>query len=440
MFKKITSVFLLLLFMTSNAVFAIEKKDLNIDFFAKFNDDNLIYCINAAVDNNRNAKQASLRTEQYRENVKATFGKELPSFSVGANYLGVKVPDLDNFTLKKNAFILPFFANYEADFLLKNRDKTKSAKKSLEAECYNEKAVYIALLTDVATVYTNILRYDELIDTAKNNTEIYSEISKHEQKKYERGVISSSQYNDSLKNLEEAKSVYDNAIKQREILLMQLAVLTDIPIETIYNLQRGTFNEFDYNGQIPDNIDSDVIFSRPDVLAAESKLQKAQIDIKVARKEFLPTFNITGTWIFNTMAPGTFFSWDSSLAAILAGASQDIFTGGRKVANLKIQKLKYEELFEQYRQIDSEAVKEVNSALCFIKYDTEVDNNTIKKLNYENKNLNSEKQKLNAGVISAAEYLNARAKYLKIQNEVVNTKAQRLINYYTLYKAVGGKI
>lgn len=86
--------------------------------------------------------------------VKYSFGRELPTFGVSANYLGIKVPELDNFSLSKNAFILPFSVNYEADFLLKNRDKTKSQKKVYEVSKFNEKAIYLALLADVAIVYT----------------------------------------------------------------------------------------------------------------------------------------------------------------------------------------------------------------------------------------------------------------------------------------------
>lgn len=169
-------------------------------------------------------------------------------------------------------------------------------------------------------------------------------------------------------------------------------------------------------------------------------LEKAKIDIRVARKEFLPRFNITGLWIFNTIAPGTFFSWESSLAAILAGASQDIFTGGRKIANLKIQKAKYEELFEKYRQTDLEAVKEVNTALCLIKHNTTVDKNTLAKVQYEYKNLENSRKKYARGTISAPEYLNDLSKFIDVQKEAIQTKNQRLVNYFTLYKAVGGKL
>lgn len=438
MFKK--AVLILSLLFAAQSAFAIDRSELNPEFFNRFNDECLYYYINEAIENNHNAKQAAYRVEQYRQQVKYSFSKELPSFSVAANYLGVHVPQLDNFQLENNAFVLPFIANYEADFLLKNRDKTKGVNKLYEGSKFEEKAVYLSLLSDVATVYTNILEYDELIILAQEKFAIYSEILKRDNKKFKRGTISTSRLNTSEKNLETAKNELENLQKEQEILLMQLAVLTGKSADCISDLNRGKFETLEYQNKIPDEIESDVIFSRPDVMQAEKMLEKAKIDIRVARKEFLPRFNITGLWIFNTIAPGTFFSWESSLAAILAGASQDIFTGGRKISNLKIQKAKYEELFEKYRQTDLEAVKEVNTALCLIKHDTKVDKNTLSKVQYEYRNLENSRKKYARGTISTPEYLNDLSKFIDVQREAIQTKNQRLVNYFTLYKAVGGKL
>ena len=162
MIKKLLLIFVG--FMFAQSCFAVDIQELNIDFFKNFNDENLNCYIQQALDNNHDLKKAGHVVEQYRQQTKYSLGKELPSLSVSANYLGIKVPELDNFQLKDNAFILPFMASYEADFLLKNRDKTKAVKKSYEAAQFREKSVYLALLTDVATVYTNILQYDDLIE------------------------------------------------------------------------------------------------------------------------------------------------------------------------------------------------------------------------------------------------------------------------------------
>ena len=442
MYKKV--ILTILILFISPVCFAVDRKDLNIEFFNRFNDDYLFQYVNEAIENNHNAKQATIRVEEYRQGVKSQFANELPSFSVAANYLGIHSPKFNpNLSVSKNAFVLPFIANYEADILLKNRDKTRSAKKSYEMSKFDEQSVYLALLSDVATVYTNILEYDKLIEEQEKIVNNYNQILNDDNKKLSRGVINTTELNNSKTNVEQANITLENLVKQREVLLMQFAVLIGrgVNAETINSdIPRGNIDNFEYNAVIPNEIESDVIFSRPDVKRTEMALEKAKIDIRVARKEFLPTFNITGIWVFNTIAPGSFFSWESSLAALLAGATQDLFTGGRKIANLKFQKAKYEELFEQYRQTDLDAVKEVNTSLCIIKHDTEIENKTKEKLSLVSKNLHNADKMLNRGVISKTQYINSENQYINKDMDLTKAKTQRLVNYYTLYKTVGGRL
>ena len=444
--KKITLLSLTIMGVLSLFVFtpcfAVDRSDLNVEFFNRFNDDYLFQYVNEAIDNNHNAKQATIRVEEYRQGMKTQLAQELPSLSVAANYLGVHVPEISPAfsNIRKNNFVLPFIVNYEADFLLKNRDKTKSAKKSYEMSKFDEQSAYLALLTDVATVYTNILEYDKLIEEQEKIVANYNQILNDANKKLSRGVISTTELNNSSAKLEDANITLENLLKQREILLMQFTVLIGRSADGTNRIERGSIDNFEYNDVIPSEIESDVIFSRPDVKRAEMALEKAKIDIRVARKEFLPRFNITGIWAFNTIAPGSFFSWETSLAALVAGATQDIFTGGRKIANLKYKKAKYEELFEQYRQTDLEAVKEVNTSLCIIKHDTEVENGVNEKLKLEAMNLNNADKMLNQGVISKSQYLNSENLYISKDMASTKAKTQRLVNYYTLYKTVGGKL
>ena len=442
--KKITLLSLIigtLSLFVFNPCFAVDKNDLNVEFFTRFNDDYLLQYVNEAIDNNHNAKQATIRVEEYRQNVKSQFANELPSFSVAANYLGIHSPKFNpNLSVSKNAFVLPFMVNYEADFFLKNRDKTKSVKKTYEMSKFDEQSAYLALLSDVATVYTNILEYDKLIEKQEKIIDNYNQILNDVNKKLARGVINTTELNNSKANIEQANITLENLIKQREVLLIQFAVLIGRSTDGANSIERGSIDKFEYNAVIPSEIESDVIYSRPDVKRAEMALEKAKIDIRVARKEFLPRFNITGIWAFNNIAPGSFFSWESSLAALLAGATQDIFAGGRKIANLKFQKAKYKELFEQYRQTDLDAVKEVNTSLCIIKHDTEIENKTKEKLLLETENLNSANKMLNRGVISKTQYINSENLYINKDMDLTKAKTRRLVNYYTLYKTVGGKL
>jgi len=412
----------------------------NTDFIERFGDEYLLAYVREAVENNHDARKASWQVEEYRQNVKYSFGRELPSLSVGANYLGLHIPDTSGLHIDNNAFLLPFIASYEPDFLLKNRDKTRSVKKAYEASKFEEKAVYISLVSDVAALYINILQYDSLIESQKSLIAIKQLQLEKEQKKFDRGVIDNMQLNAYKKDMETLKNRLENLYKQRDTALNSFAVLIGRPPDAKAGLERGKLQNFEYQGVIPKEIESDVIFARPDVMASEANLEKANIDVRVARKEFLPSFNIIGLLTFNTVFPGSFFSWNNSIAAILAGATQDIFKGGMKVAQLNINKARYEQLFEDYGQTNLNAVKEVNTALCVIKFDTKVDQNAITKLNLQEKDFGDVKKKFERGMISVTDLVNEKEKVENIRQEQVQTKTTRLVNYLTLYKAVGGKL
>ena len=86
------------------------------------------------------------------------------------------------------------------------------------------------------------------------------------------------------------------------------------------------------------------------------------------------------------------------------------------------------------------AVKEINDALCIIKTDTEIDKNTINYLNIQKNDFILMQKKFSRGISAYTDILNEQEKlFLAAQNQT-QTKAARLVNYFTLYKAVGGQL
>lgn len=452
--KKLLSLFFIFVFILNTQIpaFSIFKKEpspidsceklsyINLDFWKRFNDPYLEYYIIQAISNNPDAKKASWKVEEYRQNIKSSFAKELPSLSVSTNYAGLKIPKLDNFELDQNALLVPFIASYEPDFLLKKRDKTKSAKKSYESVKFDERAVYISLASDVACVYLNLLQYDKLIKLQEKVIFLNKEELRLEKLLFEEGAGDKFSLNTSKKDLINAQNNLEIMYKDRFQLLTQLAFLTgDSPL-CIDDYKRLEIDVFDYYSTLPDKFSSDIIFSRPDVLSAEAKLQKAGIDVRIARKEFYPSFYITGFLMFNTIAPGNFFSWESILASVLAGFSQDIFKGGAKIAKLKINKAKYEQAFQDYTKSDLQAVKEINDALIVIRHDTDVDKNLLNYLKYQNEDFRNMQHKYSNGVISYLDLLGEKEKLMNISQNQTKTKTARIMDYFTLYKVVGAQL
>lgn len=411
----------------------------NISWWDNFSDPYLKCYIIQAIEHNHDVRKASWKVEEYKQFVKYQFASELPSLSVGGAYIGNHLPDTIKGT-KSAIFAVPFIASYEADIFLKNHDKTKSSNKTYEASKFQEQSIYISLASDVATTYINIIKFDKQIELQQCILNAKAEELKRELARYTRGVTSVPKVNNIKKEYESTKSSLDELEKSRDKSLNQLAVLIGEPPENCSCLKRGTFDCFDYKAQIPASISSDVVFSRPDIMAAEADLEKSKIDVRVARKEFLPRINVNGIYSLDNIGSSGFGTWNSTIAAILVGATMDLFKGGAKVANLKINKARYEQMFEAYRQTDLNAIKEVNDSMLIICYDTRIDENAKKNLISQKDNYKRAEKSYKSGVISYTSLLSECEQVLSMEKNEVNAKSNRLVDYITLYKAVGGKL
>lgn len=417
-----------------------EKIDyVNINWWDNFSDPMLKCYILMAIENNHDVRKASWQVEEYRQNVKMQFSKELPSISVGTTYILNHFQDVLPAT-KSNVFAVPFIASYEADVFLKNHDKTKSTKKTYQASKFQEQSIYISLASDVATTYINLIKFDKQIQIQEMILKVKKEELDREEARYKRGVSSVPKLNEYKKQFESAKNTLNELTKTRDKVLNQLAVLIGESPENASCIKRGSWDQFNYNIPIPACINSDVVFSRPDILAAEANLEKAHIDVRVARKEFLPRININGIYAFSNLGSTGFGTWNSTLAALLTGATLDLFKGGYKVANLKLYKAKYEEMFESYRQTDLNALKEVNDSLLIIREDSKIDENTTKNLSIQEDTYKRAQESYMAGTISYPNLLAEEEQLLNVKNNQINTKTSRIIDYITLYKAVGGNL
>ena len=411
----------------------------NINWWDNFSDPYLKCYIIKAIESNHDAKRASWKVQEYKQQVKMQFSKELPSLSVGTDYIGNHLPDTFVGT-KSSIFTVPFLASYEADVFLKNRDKTKSSEKVYVASQYQEMSTYISLAADVATTYINIVKFDKQIQLQQCIVEIRKEELRRQLKSYKNGVVSVPDLNSYRINYESAKNNLDETIKMRDKALNQLAVLIDECPENAHALKRSCWDDLNYTATIPSDISSDVTFSRPDIMAAEANLEKSKIDIRVARKEFLPRFSVNGIYTFTNLGSSGFGTWNSTVAAIIAGATMDLFKGGYKVANLKANKAIYEQMFEAYRQMDLNALKEVNDSLLIIREDTKIDKNTAKNLVTQGDTYKRAQESYQNGVNSCMTLLQEREKLLSEEQSKTDSKAALLTDYITLYKAVGGKL
>jgi multidrug efflux system outer membrane protein len=208
--------------------------------------------------------------------------------------------------------------------------------------------------------------------------------------------------------------------------------------QQVENLPHKAFSDYQLTSTLETGVPSQLLLRRPDILAAEDRLAAAKIDVSVARKEFLPSFTLTGQFGYASAGYSRLFQWDSYLAALVAGATQNLFTGGQKVANLKVYKARYEQAVHHYQQTILQSYKDVDDSLALYKSDrrTYVDNLDALKT-YESRMmiLNN---RIQAGVNAESDLVPVQLDAANTRSQLTQAKLAALNDTLSLYKSIGG--
>lgn len=408
----------------------------NTVWWNNFNDANLSGYIDKAIKNNYDLKMATLAVEEYYQNTKLQFANELPQIGVGFAPYYTKILGAS----WDWGFATPAYVNYEADIFLKNRDKTKSVKKLYEASQFDERAAYISVASAVGTTYLNIVRLNKIIDLQKQIVNLRQDIYNLMLSSNKEGLISTADTVKANKSLVAGQTDLIELQKQQKKLLHSFAVLIGESPENVNELAFTPYDQIKFTGSIPSEISSDIIVQRPDYLRAEKMLEKAGIDVRVAKKEFLPSINIMGIALFNSSDLGSAWSTGSMLGSLAAGAMLPLFTGGKRVANLRLKKTTYERMLQDYYKTNLTAIQEINDALVSVKLDKEKMAETQKQAALERKDFSYNQKKFNQGTISRLDLIQVQENLLSIDKLVAQQNIECMVDYIGLYKSVGSKL
>lgn len=412
----------------------------SLSFWENFNDTNLLDNISKVYENNHDLKSITLKVKEAQRIVKLSFANELPHLSFDG-YVGrifkssdevfgnLVIPDYT-----ETHYYLPITMNYEVDLWGKNRLRTKSKKKQYEMTLQDKRSAYIYISSAFAVYYFNLIRCDKLIDYQEQLLKLQEEIIKSYKFRYECGTATLSDIEKAEKNLTFIKEDLNKLSEKRELLKNQIAVLlTDRGFEDI---KRSKFDELDnFNIETPESIDFSIISNRPDRIKSELDLERIGIDVKVAKREMLPKFIITGSLGFNLY---NISSSHNFLADIGVVPVWDLFTGGRKIQMLKIKKVEYDIAVQRYEKVILTSIQETNDALYSMKTAEQINNTISDRVNSDIKELNYVQIKNDAGISDNLDMLMQQEAVINSQKQLVNSKINKIISSINLYQALGG--
>ena len=406
----------------------------NMAWWGQFNDDILNDYIIKAVENNKDLKMATLTIDEYYQNVVGQRANELPTIHAGF------MPGYGGFMEHEaGSFLLPIMASYELDLFGKNHNKTTAIRKLYEASILDEQAAYISIASSVGSVYINIVKLDAMVDLQEDIVKLRKEIFEIMSVSNLEGLVSTSDLVKANQSYIQGVADLTDLKKQRTKLLHQLAVLTGDSPNNIEEYKRIDYKELAFSGNIPEFVNSDVIMKRPDYMKAEKMLEKAGIDVRVARKEMLPTLNLGGLMLFNATNLGSLFTTSNMLWGIGGGIMQPLFMGGRIKANLKAKKIAYEKSLKNYEKVNLTSMQEVNDSLVSINMDKEKLTKQKKIQELEKEDFAISQVRFAQGVIAKLDLNQMEENLLSVNKMVYSSEFDCMIDYISFYKAIAAQ-
>lgn len=414
---------------------------MNFDWWKNYNDEILINHMQTIYENNHNLKIAAYKTKQAEENIRLAGANQLPQVGFNGELTRVmhgaqtEFGDLVIPNYAQNNMFLPLSASYQIDIWGQNYLTRQSAKKQKEITVEEERAAYIYITSNFAANYLNFIKIDELIKITKEMIDIQTQIVSMTEKKYNLGLCSINTLLDEKQLLVKMEEDLNKKLENKKVLNNSLTTI--LGQNTDKEIESSSIKDLKYP-TTPETLSATIIQHRPDLIKSEMYAKKAGIDVRIAKRDFLPKFTLFGNLGFNAYRWNSMFNSTTFLSNIGIAPSLDIFTGGYKMARFKINKYEYKKAGEIYEQTMLNSLQEVNDALV----QTKTTKANLKK-SEEDFSIETQKQAL-----ASKEYIIGNSSKLDELKSEINLKIaeQRhitslindAISTISLYNATGG--
>ena len=441
-FKKILIISLFLISLPVGAKECTNRLDyMNMDWWKNYNDEVLIRHFQTLYENNHDLRIAALKTKQAEENIRLAGANQLPQLgfdgSVSRVFRGPRT-QFGSVVIPKyiqNEIFLPLNASYEIDIWGQNYLNRKSAKKQAEIAKQQERAAYIYITSSFAADYYNLIKMDELERNLLKIIDLQKNIVSMTEKKYNSGLASINEVLDEKQILVNFEKDLNKLKENKKILNDEAVVL--LGLNTDKAIELSDYQSISFP-QTPETLSTTIIQFRPDLISSEDYVKKSGIDVRVARRDFLPKFILYGNLGFNAYKWNRMFAGETFLANAGIAPRWDIFTGGIKMARYRINKYEYKKAVEIYEKTVLTSIQEVNDALAeakttkanLIKSDEDY---SIEK----EKHILAEKQ-FSIGDSSMLDEMKSEVNLYVAKQRNIAAKIDNVISSISLYNVVGG--
>lgn len=423
-----------------------------LNWWTSFNDPTLNALVDSSLARNLDLRMATARVREVQNQYRIARSPLFPSIQAGADgtrsstpantgsfgSIGNNIPGFPD-RFENVIYSASLGLSYELDFWGRNRNTAGAALNEFYAAQADRQTAQIGVVSETIATYFEISALEKQVAYAQEIVDLLLERTELSEDRYQRGLITSFElytirqaYETERANLPLLESALYEAKGRLAIILGSYVEMTDTWL--------GADRQAELTlASIPAGLPSTLLKARPDVYAAEKRMEAAARRIGVAQAARFPSFSLTATGGTQSSDLSKIANLSTQNFSNLIGSiAAPIFQGGRLKADVEVARAQYDQISANYEKTVLTSIKEVNAALLL--FEKEKDRYAFlvnASANAESSEQNQE-NRYTRGIGDYLAYIDARVNRLRTTNALEASRQSLANAQLALHRALGG--
>lgn len=402
------------------------------DWIGSFSDEMLVRLVSEALEANTNIRSAAARVDVALARADAAAADRLPS--VNANSRAARNENAGPFPSSTN-LSGGVSASWEADLWGRFKDGIGASELEADATTADYAGARLSIAGQVAQSWFDLIEARLLTELSVRDVETQERALRLTQRRFEGGVTGSSDVRLARSSVANSKALRASREQRLSAITRNLEIL----------LRRYPAEEIQAAADLPNlpmlsgvGTPGYILRKRPDLLAAERRLQAQGLQIDVARKNLLPRLTLDGSGSLAAGGLNKLFNIDALVGSLASGLTAPIFQGGRLKANVRTQEALLRQQLETYAGTALGAYLDVENAIDGEQRLAEREAALRVSLDEAKKAEERLELRYTEGLATILQLLDAQSRRISAEGQLISARKERLANRVRMHVALGG--
>ncbi|HUG23747.1 efflux transporter outer membrane subunit [Piscinibacter sp.] len=419
---------------------------LPVNWWTSFADPQLTALVEEALNNNRDLARAAARIDQSRAALRLARAERQPSVNAAVSTGRQRVSENGSVPLGGvspigNDHRATVNVAYEVDLWSRLAREHDAARGELLATAYARDTLRTALAAQVVQSYATLQSLDAQYMLFERAVQAQRESLKLQHLRLDAGDIGEldiRQLEAELITNEAELPKLDRARGEAERALALVLGRTPRAVVEQGVPRATTPASVPTDVALPENLPSDLLQRRPDVQAAEARLQAAGARVDAARAAYFPSISLTAAFGRQSVELSRLTDGPSLIWSVVASLTQPIWNGGRLDAQTDLARARQREAELDYRDTVAVAFKEVRDALGARSETQQSLRNAIERERALSRAAQLTALRFNGGESSRLDLIEAERAALAAQAQMADARRAIAVAQADLYRVLGG--